>query len=122
MRKSLSLWLPQHSAFLQTGEGTETSLSYTSRITTVQLLLDLEMLDEATQVAEGLIEEDDEVVAPWYLLGWLNYLREDPDYWGNVRHYLARAKKTDLELTDGDNEKAEKIANLLDQENDNRDT
>ena len=77
MRKSLALWLPQHSAFLETGEGVETALSYTSRVATVQLLLDLEMFDEATQICEGLIEEDDEVVAPWYLLGWLNYLREE---------------------------------------------
>jgi len=156
MRKSLDLWLPQHTAFVETGEGVETSLSYNSRLETVKILLDLEMFDEATQICDGLIEEDDEVVAPWYLLGWINFLREDPDYWGNVRHYLTKAKqvqvmnptddedmvkhideilaevgtdedvneanKTDLELTDGDNEKAEKIANLLDQENDNRDT
>ena len=113
MRKSLLLWLPQHSAFLQTGEGTETSLSYTSRITTVQLLLDLEMLDEATQIAEGLIEEDDEVVAPWYLLGWLNYLREDPDYWGNVRHYLARAREVHVRNPTDDTEMVKHIQEIL---------
>ena len=27
------------------------------------------------QVLESLIEEDEEVVSTWYLLGWLNYLR-----------------------------------------------
>ena len=86
LRKSLELWLPQHSAFLESGEGSQTSLTFNSRVTTVQLCLDLEMFDEATEIAEGLIEEDEEVVTPWYLLGWLNYLREDPDYWGNVRH------------------------------------
>ena len=156
MRKSLDLWLPQHTAFVETGEGVETSLSYNSRLETVKILLDLEMFDDATQICDGLIEEDDEVVAPWYLLGWINFLREDSDYWGNVRHYLSKAKqvqvmnptddedmikhiheilaevgadedaneanKTDIELADGDQEKAEKIANLLDQENDNRDT
>ena len=31
-----------------------------------------------------------QVVAAWYLHGWLNYLRNDPDFHGNVRHYLKR--------------------------------
>jgi len=148
IKSSLELWLPQHTAFLETGEGRETSLNYNSRLGTVKLLLDLEMFDEATQICDALLEEDDEVVAPWYLLGWLNYLREDQDYWGNVRHYLGRAKQVqvmnptdddemvqhieellaevgeeesqievveDLELNEGDNEKAELIASILDQ-------
>jgi len=147
--RSLGLWLPQHTAFLEKGEGEETSLSYNSRLGTVKLLLDLEMFDEATQICDALLEEDDEVVAPWYLLGWLNYLREDQDYWGNVRHYLGKAKQVqvmnptdddqmiqhieellvevgdeearsepieDLELNEGDHEKAELIANILDRE------
>ena len=33
-----------------------------------------------------------QVVAAWYLHGWLNYLRNDPDFHGNVRHYLKRYK------------------------------
>merc|ERR1712198_596138 len=152
IKKSLDLWLPGHIAFTETGEGQETNLSYNSRLGTVKLLLDLELLDEATKVCDGLLEEDDEVVAPWYLLGWLNYLREDQDYWGNVRHYLSRAKqvhvmnptddeemikhieeilaevgddgdsydvKEDLTLAEDDHEKAEKIANILDQEGEN---
>ena len=36
-------------------------LLYTTRISTSKLLIELEMLDEATQVLEGLLEEDDEV-------------------------------------------------------------
>merc|ERR1712058_174714 len=76
----------------------------------------------------------------------------DQDYWGNVRHYLNRAKqvhvmnptddeemikhieeilaevgeeaetndvKEDLTLAEDDHEKAEKIANILDQEGEN---
>jgi len=113
MRKSLALWLPQHSAFLETGEGVETALSYTSRVATVQLLLDLEMFDEATQICEGLIEEDDEVVAPWYLLGWLNYLREDEDYWGNVRHYLTRAKQVQVRNPSDDAQMVGHIQEIL---------
>ena len=108
------------------------------------------MFDEATQIAEGLIEEDEETVTPWYLLGWLNYLREDPDYWGNVRHYLGRAKQVqaknptddqemishieellaevgqekeeeregDIELHDEDQEKLERVVNILDRDPD----
>ena len=153
--RSLALWLPQHTAFLERGEGAETLLSYNSRLGTVKILLDLEMFDEATQICDALIEEDDEVVAPWYLLGWLNYLRNDPDYWGNVRHYLAKAKQVqvmsptdddqmvqhieeilsevgeedaqtepsaDLSLNEGDHEKAELIANILDKEKEESDS
>eukprot|EP00090_Calanus_glacialis_P022860 TRINITY_DN3519_c0_g1_i1.p1 TRINITY_DN3519_c0_g1~~TRINITY_DN3519_c0_g1_i1.p1 ORF type:complete len:379 (+),score=147.35 TRINITY_DN3519_c0_g1_i1:51-1139(+) len=153
--RSLELWLPQHTAFLEKGEGMETSLSYNSRLATVKVLLDLEMFDEATQICDALVEEDDEVVAPWYLLGWLNYLREDQDYWGNVRHYLARAQQVqvmnptdddemvqhigeilaevgvedtqpeppvDLDLNEGDHEKAELIANILDKEKEESDS
>jgi len=153
--KSLDLWLPQHTAYLEKGEGVETSLSYNSRLGTVKILLDLEMFDEATQICDALLEEDDEVVAPWYLLGWLNYLRNDKDYWGNVRHYLGRAKQVqvmnptdddqmvqhveeilaevgeedaqtelleDLSLNEGDHEKAELIANILDKEKEDSDS
>jgi len=113
MSKSLALWLPQHSAFLETGEGGQTDLSYNSRINTVKLLLDLEMFEEATQISEGLIEEDDEVVAPWYLLGWLNFLKEDSDYWGNVRHYLAKAKQVQVRNPTDDQEMMKHIEEIL---------
>ena len=36
-------------------------LLYTTRISTAKLLIELEMLDEATQVLEGLLDEDDQV-------------------------------------------------------------
>jgi len=154
IQKSLDLWLPQHTAFLEKGEGVETSLSYNSRLGTVKILLDLEMLEEATQICDALLEEDDEVVTPWYLLGWINYLREDQDYWGNVRHYLKKAQQVhvmnptdddamvqhiseilaevgdeelssfpipDLSLNEGDTEKAEQIANILDKETEESD-
>jgi len=93
MSTSLELWLPQHLSWVESGEGKQTSLSYDSRLGTVKMLLDLEDLDRATEVLDSLVEEDDEVVAPWYLLGWLNFLRNDPDYHGNVRHYLTKAKQ-----------------------------
>ena len=50
------------------------------------------------KVLEGLLEEDDEVVDTWYLLGLLSTLRVNSDdgdegYKGNARFYLSRAKK-----------------------------
>ena len=113
MKKSLELWLPQHSAYVETGEGEETSLSYNSRLATVKLLLDLEMLEEATQICDNLVEEDDEVVEPWYLLGWLNYLKDDPDYWGNVRHYLGKAKQVHVMNPTDDEEMIKHIDEIL---------
>jgi len=93
MATSLELWLPQHLAFVEKGEGEGTQLSYNSRLNTAKLLMDLENFDRAAEVLDTLLQEDDEVVAPWYLMGWLNLLREDPDYHGNVRHYLNKAKQ-----------------------------
>jgi len=155
MNKSLELWLPQHLTWSQTGEGKQSSLSYDSRLVTVKLLLDLEDLDRATDILENLLEEDDEVVSPWYLLGWLNFLKEDPDYHGNVRHYLNKAKQVhtmnptdddamishideilseigegevkdkeqleDLTLDDNDPEKAAKIAEIFDRDEETED-
>ena len=113
MARSLELWLPGHAAFVETGEGAETTLSYNSRLETVKLLLDLEMLEEATRVCDGLLEEDDEVVAPWYLLGWLNFLREDSDYWGNVRHYLTKAKQVHVMNPTDDEDMIKHIDEIL---------
>ena len=47
---------------------------------------------EATDVLETLLDEDDEVPDVWYLLGWANYLH-GKDYYNNARHYLAKAKE-----------------------------
>ena len=107
MDKSLELWLPKHTAWVASGEGEQTNLSYDSRLASVKVLLDLERFDTAAEILDSLLEEDNEViimsclrrypivillqvVAAWYLHGWLNYLRNDPDFHGNVRHYLKR--------------------------------
>ncbi|KAG8187401.1 hypothetical protein JTE90_016945 [Oedothorax gibbosus] len=97
--KSLSFWLPLHEA-LRDGELDETASkdlenvlpSYDSRIQTSKLLIELEMLDEATNILDGLYEEDDEVVEVLYLLGWTNYNQGD-DYKLNAHYYLKKAKE-----------------------------
>merc|ERR1711997_427927 len=53
------------------------TLLYTTRIATSKILIELEEWDSATKVLDGLIEEDEDVVDTWYLLGWLNKLRAD---------------------------------------------
>jgi len=113
MDTSLQLWLPQHLLFLEKGEGEETSLSYTFRLSTAKLLLDLEDYNTASKVLESLAEEDDEVVATWYLLGWMNFLRSDPDYHGNVRYYLDRAKQVNTVNPTDDEAMLEHIDEIL---------
>jgi len=111
--RSLQLWLPDHLAWSATGEGQQTSLSYNTRLGTVKLLLDLEHFDKAGEILDTLLEEDDEVVAPWYLHGWLNYLRNDPDYHGNVRHYLSKAQQVHTMNPTDDVAMVEHIEELL---------
>jgi len=93
--KSLELWFPAHLLFLEKGEGEETTLSYSFRLATAKILMDLEEYDLATKVLESLIEEDEEVVSTWYLLGWLNFLRSrsEVEYEGNARFYLHKASR-----------------------------
>jgi len=93
--KSLELWFPAHQLFLEKGEGEETTLSYSFRLATAKILMDLEEFDLATKVLESLLEEDEEVVSTWYLLGWLNYLRSrsEVEYEGNARFYLNKAAR-----------------------------
>ena len=43
----------------------------------------------AFEILEGLLHEDDEVVAVWYLMGWLHHLTEDAD---SARFYLEQTK------------------------------
>lgn len=50
---------------------------YDVRVSTAKLLIELEMLQEAVEVLEQLVEEDDEVVRVWYLLGWALVLAGD---------------------------------------------
>ncbi|XP_053343459.1 uncharacterized protein si:dkey-12j5.1 [Clarias gariepinus] len=110
--KSVSSWLPSRqkeeeslASAEQPDEDEEQLQSkippYESRITTAKLLIEVEEFEMATDVLEGLLEEDDEVVQVWYLLGWLYYLQldkpgsaEDSETLKrSARIYLTKAKK-----------------------------
>ena len=49
-------------------------------------------LQDASEVLELLLDEEDEVVEVWYLLGWLNYL-QGADCHTNARYYLLKAQQ-----------------------------
>ena len=73
----------------------------------------------SNQVLDGLIEEDEDVVDTWYLLGWLNKLRADFErskvteskdedisegYLGNARYYLNKSMKVQQKTPSDDTE------------------
>jgi len=88
--KSVSLWLPQYNRMLEEGGDDECELDYNTRLVTAKVLIEVEDYDSGVAVLDGLVEEDDEVVAAWYLLGWINFLKEDR---ANARFYLKKAKQ-----------------------------
>jgi hypothetical protein len=47
---------------------------FATRVSLSRLLMEVEMLEEATKVIEGLIRDDDESVESWYLGGWCQIL------------------------------------------------
>ncbi|XP_064455312.1 uncharacterized protein LOC135366521 [Ornithodoros turicata] len=119
MERSLSLWLPRYQSIRENKTASEDvdpvevcSLSYSSRVDASKLLIELEMYDEAGDILDGLVEEDDEVVDVWYLLGWLNYLRGE-DYRGNARFYLNRAKEVAAKVQFDDEDEIRHIGELL---------
>ncbi|KAG7469994.1 hypothetical protein MATL_G00134940 [Megalops atlanticus] len=91
---------------------------YESRITTGKLLVEAEEYETASEVLEGLLEEDDEVVQVWYLLGWVCYLQaEKPEeaetFKDSARTYLTKAKKLYLKLRCDDLAMLEHVEQLL---------
>ncbi|XP_039535799.1 probable assembly chaperone of rpl4 [Pimephales promelas] len=118
LKKSVSSWLPS----LQKKEESSVSAAhdmeeeenqtksnippYESRITTAKLLIEAEEYEMATEVLEDLLEEDDEVVEVWYLLGWLFYLQLDKqdltnnsvNFRKSAWTYLSKAKKLYVKL------------------------
>ncbi|XP_059828236.1 uncharacterized protein si:dkey-12j5.1 isoform X2 [Hypanus sabinus] len=83
LMKSLKQWLPSF-------QRAESAIPHDSN--------DLDPLQTATEVLEGLLDEDDEVVQVWYLLGWVCYLQsekpnEDVSFKDSARTYLTKTKK-----------------------------
>lgn len=65
-------------------------LSYDSRLNTSRILTEVDEYDHAIVVLEQLLDEDDEVVYVWYMMGLVNDLKGD-DYKSNAKYYLKKA-------------------------------
>jgi len=111
--KSISLWLPQYVAVLERGGDEECRLDYNTRLVTAKILIEVEDWNNGAAVLEGLVEEDDEVVAAWYLLGWLHHLKNDEDSVGNVRFYLGKAKQVHVMNPTDDDAMVDHIEEIL---------
>ncbi|XP_064387108.1 uncharacterized protein LOC135335514 [Halichondria panicea] len=84
--KSVSLWLPSgDDVTVMSLEGVADVPPYWSRVNTAKLLLEMGEHQTAFLVLEGLLKDDDEVIAVWYLMGWLHTLTKDAD---SARFYL----------------------------------
>jgi len=136
MNESLAKWLPLYTEALQSRPSSSKQkfdpvevcpLLYTTRIATAKILIELEDWDNATKVLDGLIEEDEDVVDTWYLLGWLNKLRADFErenvknkdddlaegYLGNARYYLSKSLKVQHKTPTDDTELISHIEEIL---------
>ena len=126
LNESLNLWLPSYLAVLENRAHEATSqdfdpvevcpLLYTTRLSTARMLIELEEWEKAVQVLDGLVEEDDEIVDSWYLLGWVNKLRseqeQDEMFLGNARYYLSKAKEVHQKNPTKDNEMVSEFLDL----------
>ncbi|CAF0940492.1 unnamed protein product [Brachionus calyciflorus] len=91
---SLENWLPKYLEACEGGPLVDPSqvisLSYDSRINTARILTEVEEYEKALTVLEQLVEEDDEVIYVWYMLGWVNFCKGE-DYLTNSKYYLKKA-------------------------------
>ncbi|XP_062841423.1 uncharacterized protein si:dkey-12j5.1 [Trichomycterus rosablanca] len=132
LMKSVSSWLPSQQKDEAPSESTEQQEEeeehtqsnvppYESRITAAKLLIEAEEFEVATDVLEGLLEEDDEVVQVWYLLGWMCYLQLDKpgatedleSLRKSARTYLTKARKLYVKLRCEDTPMLEHTEQLL---------
>eukprot|EP00127_Corallochytrium_limacisporum_P005845 Clim_evm10s213 gene=Clim_evmTU10s213 len=61
------------------------------RCNTVKLLLELGRYNDATELIEAILMEDDDFVQAWYLLGWCHHLQEGHEQ--EAADFLNHAKK-----------------------------
>ncbi|KAH3697071.1 uncharacterized protein LOC127862703 [Dreissena polymorpha] len=96
IKKSVSLWLPEFKASEQPEASTsapfECPQSFESRLAAGKILIEVEEHELAIEVLETLLEENDEVVDVWYLIGWANHELGDEGR-DSARSYLNKALK-----------------------------
>lgn len=85
---------------------------YEQRLAMAKVLLELELCEEATEVLEGLLEEDDSVVDSWYLLGIAQVSLKDAE--GAIEALVSvLALMVRLPAEDLDQEQKESVFGLL---------
>jgi len=68
---------------------------FPTKISLVRLLMEAEMEEQALDVSERLVDEDDESVEAWYLGGWcLNVIAQKGDKTGKMSEADAQEEKT----------------------------
>lgn len=122
LKRSLEIWQDLPPEHVDVPE-------YPVRIGLARLLLEVEMMDEASIVLERLVNEDDQSVEAWYLGGWCLYLvgervRESnaqeqngeaeawKSVWASARRWLMRCLKL-YTLQDYEDERLGEHANEL---------
>lgn len=119
INKSLNLWLPKYK---EIDEGKAEagsfdpveicSLSLSSRMSTARILIELENHQDALDVLEGCLGEDDESVDVWYLLGWSYYQRGE-EFRELAQHHLTRAMQVHKTEPCEDTQLVEHLEELL---------
>jgi len=88
--KSISLWLPQYIRMLEDGGDVKCELDSDIRLEAAKILMQVEDMDNAVAVLEGLVKENGEELEAWYLLGWISHLKEE---WTKARFFLKKTKQ-----------------------------
>lgn len=85
---------------------------YEQRLAMSKVLLEVELFEEATEVLEGLLEEDDSVIDSWYLLGIAQVSLKDAE--GAIEALVSvLALMVRLPVNDLDQEQKESVYGLL---------
>ncbi|XP_071803089.1 uncharacterized protein [Asterias amurensis] len=107
IEQSLSLWLPKMKAIEEDELSSDgptfdplnpCSMTYQNRIGTAKILMELEMNEIAEEILEGLLQEDDQVIQVWYMLGLMNVEKKTEESKAPARFFLTMAKKLYLKL------------------------
>jgi tetratricopeptide (TPR) repeat protein len=125
LKRSLEIWKD-----LEPGD--EQVPDYPSRVSLARLLMEAEMEEEAIEVLERLVGEDDTAVEVWYLGGWALYVmgekqktaagEKDESYkvsWISSRRWLNQSMKLFVQQEYEDDrlgEHAKELINILDKD------
>ncbi|KAG0722799.1 putative assembly chaperone of rpl4 [Chionoecetes opilio] len=119
--KSLEVWLPHYKAVREgkadpgTFDPVEVCpVAFGTRLSTARILIEVEDHASALEVLEGLLEEDDEVVDLWYLMGWSNYLQGEEQHEA-AQYCLHRALQVHAEVPCEDAQLVEHLKELMEE-------